>query len=145
VEDRIVLEGVDESGVVPSVAERRRHKRFIVEVRVRYRDVEGVDPSRWGRTRDLSLGGLHLLSKEPVPEGSHLAFEIHIQDETAPVLALGRVVWSNPDGEGHAAGVEFLWVSQEDRSNLGRLATYFRKKYGETGQHPSSDDASSSS
>jgi hypothetical protein len=143
VEDRIVLEGVDESNVTPSVAERRRHKRFIVEVRVRYRDVEGVDPSRWGRTRDLSLGGLHLLSKEPVPNGSHLAFEIHIQDETAPLLALGRVVWSSPDGEGHAAGVEFLWVSQEDRANLGRLAKYFRQKYGETGSRPSSDDSHS--
>lgn len=129
--------GVDESGVTPSVAERRRHKRFIVEVRVRFRDVEGVEPSRWGRTRDLSLGGLLLLSKDRVPEGSHLAFEIHIQDETAPVLALGRVVWSSPEGEGYASGVEFLWVSQEDRANLGRLATYFRKKYGETGSRSS--------
>lgn len=129
--------GVDENGVTPSVAERRRHKRFIVEVRVRFRDVEGVDPSRWGRTRDLSLGGLHLLSKDRVPEGSHLAFEIHIQDETAPVLALGRVVWSSQEGEGYASGVEFLWVSQEDRANLARLATYFRQKYGETGSRPS--------
>ena len=135
-----MLEGVDESGVTPSVAERRRHKRFIVEVRVRFRDVEGVDPARWGRTRDLSLGGLLLLSKDPVPEGSHLAFEIHVQDETAPVLALGRVVWSAPEAEGHASGVEFLWVSQEDRSNLGRLAQYFRQKYGETGSHEPTDD-----
>lgn len=140
-----MLEGVDESGVTPSVAERRRHKRFIVEVRVRYRDVEGVDPSRWGRTRDLSLGGLLLLSNDPVPEGSHLAFEIHVQDETAPVLALGRVVWSSPEADGHASGVEFLWVSQEDRANLGRLATYFRKKYGETGSREPGDDPPASS
>jgi hypothetical protein len=122
------------------VAERRRHKRFIVEVRVRYRDVEGVDPSRWGRTRDLSLGGLLLLSNDPIPEGSHLAFEIHVQDETAPVLALGRIVWSNSEADGYASGVEFLWVSQEDRANLGRLAKYFREKYGETGSRKPSDD-----
>jgi hypothetical protein len=60
-------------------------------------------------------------------------------------LALGRVVWSAPDGEGHAAGVEFLWVSQEDRANLGRLAKYFRQKYGETGSGRSSDDPPASS
>jgi c-di-GMP-binding flagellar brake protein YcgR len=117
----------------PSVAERRRHRRFIEEVRVRYRDLEGVDPSCWGRTRNLSLGGLYLVSESPVPLGSHLAFEIHIQNETAPVLALGRVVRTAPEQDGHAAGVEFLWVSQEDRANLSRLALYFRKKYGETG------------
>lgn len=137
-----MLEGADESGVTPSVAERRRHKRFIVEVRVRYRDVEGVDPSRWGRTRDLSLGGLLLLSNDPIPEGSHLAFEIHVQDETAPVLALGRIVWSSSEADGCASGVEFLWVSQEDRANLGRLAKYFREKYGESGARKPSDDPS---
>ena len=116
------------------VAERRRHKRFLDEVRVRYRDLEGVDPSRWGRTRDLSLGGLCLLSREPVAEGAHLAFEIHIVNETAPLLALGRVVHhSEPEGEAHQAGVQFLWVSQEDRASLTRLAAYFRGKYGETG------------
>ena len=121
-----------------SVAERRLHKRFLEEVRVRYRDLEGVDPSRWGRTRDLSLGGLRLLSPAPVAAGSHLAFEIHILNETAPLLALGRVVRnSEPEGEAHEAGIQFLWVSHEDRANLRRLAAYFRAKYGETGAGPS--------
>jgi len=114
--------------------ERRRHLRFADEVRVRYRDIEGTDPSRWGRSHDLSLGGLCLLAGGPVPVGSHLALEVHIETEPAPVLALGRVVrCSESDGDEFAAGVEFLWMSAEDRGNLERLAEYFRSKHGTTG------------
>jgi hypothetical protein len=129
-----------------STAERRRHKRFFEEVRVRYRDIEGVDPSRWGRTRDLSLGGLCLIPEDGDESdgpsvGSHLALEVHIENETAPVLALGRVVRLMGAEPGEAdvddadpfAGIEFLWISEEDRANLQRLARYFREKYGETG------------
>ena len=119
----------------PTLRERRRHRRFLDEVRVRYRDIEGHDPSRWGLTRDLSLGGLCLLSEGPVPIGSHLAIEIHIEHETAPVLALARVVRGDRDDSGCTAGVEFLWVSEEDRRNLQRLAEYFYNKYGETGDY----------
>ena len=123
------------------VAERRQHKRFIEEVRVRYRDLEGSESARWGLSRDLSLGGMCLLAEEEVPMGSHLAVEIHIQQETAPVLALGRVVRSGEHEEGHIlAGIQFLWVGHEDRANLERLAGYFRKKYGETGDLRSLSD-----
>ena len=115
-------------------AERRRHLRFLDEVKVRYRDIEGADPSAWGRSRDLSLGGLCLMTERPVPVGAHLALEVHIETEPAPVLALARVVRSAQDEEsGSTAGVEFLWMSAEDRGNLERLAEYFRKKHGTTG------------
>ncbi|MHC4937841.1 MAG: PilZ domain-containing protein [Planctomycetota bacterium] len=120
-------------------AERRRHVRFLDQVKVRYRDIEGTDPSNWGRSRDLSLGGMGLLTERPLPVGSHLALEIHIETEPAPVLALARVVRCAQDGpERVTAGVEFLWMSAEDRGNLERLADYFRKKHGTSGdlQHP---------
>ena len=115
-------------------AERRRHLRFLDDVKVRYRDIEGADPSAWGRSRDLSLGGLCLLTERPIAVGSHLALEVHIETEPAPVLALGRVVRCAQDAEsGSTAGVEFLWMSAEDRGNLERLAEYFRAKHGTTG------------
>ncbi len=118
-----------------STEERRRHKRFLEDVRVRYRDLEGVEPSAWGRTKDLSLGGLCLATDEPVSLGAHLALEVHIAQETAPILALGRVVRvvEEPDEEG-VVGIEFLWIGEEDRANLQRLAKFFEQKYGETGE-----------
>lgn len=119
----------------PTLRERRRHRRFLDEVRVRYRDIEGHEPSRWGLTRDLSLGGLCLLSEGSVRMGCHLAIEIHIEHETAPILALARVVRGEKDESGCVSGLEFLWVSEEDRGNLRRLADYFLKKYGETGDY----------
>ncbi len=115
------------------VAERRRYRRFLDEVRVRYRDLESGEPSRWGRSRDLSLGGLCLLSEGRLAVGSHLAVEIQIPDETAPVLALGRVLRCLGEGDGCASGIEFLWVSEEDRANLRRLAAHFSRRHGDTG------------
>jgi c-di-GMP-binding flagellar brake protein YcgR len=121
--------------VAASTEERRRHKRFLEEVRVRYRDLEGVEPSAWGRTRDLSLGGLCLAPAEPLSLGAHLALEVHVAKETAPILALGRVVRvvEEPAEEG-VVGIEFLWIGEEDRANLQRLAAFFEHKYGETGE-----------
>jgi len=112
-----------------AVAERRAHKRFLEEVRVRFRDIEGVESACWAQSRDLSLGGVGLSAEEGLVMGSHLALEIHIENETAPVLALGRVVRCEADG----VGVQFLWISEEDRANLERLAVYFREKYGDDG------------
>ncbi len=111
--------------------ERRTHPRYVEEVRVRFRDLEGGAPSSWGRSRDLSLGGMCLIAKAEVAVGSHLALEINIDDEPAPLLALGRVLRCKDDGEGHAAGIQFLWIGEEDRANLYRLAAHFRAKYGE--------------
>ena len=121
--------------VAASTEERRRHKRFVEDVRVRYRDLEGLEPSAWGQTRDLSLGGLCLATPEPVSLGVHLALEVHIAKETAPILALGRVVRVVEDpAEESVIGIEFLWIGEEDRANLKRLATFFEEKYGETGE-----------
>jgi hypothetical protein len=118
-----------------STEERRRHRRFLDEVKVRYRDLEGVEPSAWGQTRDLSLGGLCLVTPEPVALGAHLALEVHIARETAPILALGRVVRLVEDPEDEStAGIEFLWIGEEDRANLCRLAKHFQEKYGDTGE-----------
>ena len=123
--------GAESAHLDALAAERRTHPRYLEEVRVRFRDIEGAEPSAWARSHDLSLGGLCLLSKTEVAVGSHLALEIHLDDEPAPVLALGRVLRCEGDGSGgHSAGIQFLWVSEEDRDNLYRLADHFRSKYG---------------
>jgi len=125
----------EENHVSASTEERRRHKRFLEDVRVRYRDLEGITPSAWGSTKDLSLGGLCLAPPEPISLGAHLALEVHIARENAPILALGRVVRvvEDPDQE-YVVGIEFLWIGEEDRANLDRLARFFEQKYGETGE-----------
>ena len=119
------------------IAERRSHPRFPEEVRVRYRDLEDSAPSGWGRSRDISLGGLRLQTDTEIPAGCHLAVEIHIETETAPVLALAEILRCEPSGDGWMAGGRFLWVSDEDRSNLRRLADYFKQRYGDPGKLPS--------
>jgi len=119
--------------------DRRRHKRFLEEVTVRYRDIEGSEPSRWGRTRDLSLGGGCLVTSEPLVVGSHLVLEIHIEHEATPLLLLARVLRSVAEEDGFAGGLEFLWLGEEDRKSLKRLAEHFRRRHGETGERPHGD------
>ena len=87
--------------------ERRTHPRYVEEVRVRFRDLEGGAPSSWGRSRDLSLGGMCLIAKAEVAVGSHLALEIHIDDEPAPLLTLGRVLRCKEEGCGSVSRVCF--------------------------------------
>ena len=119
------------------LADRRRHRRFVDSVKVRFRDLEGTQPAAWAKTRDLSLGGLCLLTAMPIELNRHLALEIHMEDATAPVLVLGRVLRSElvtvDESEVAASGLEFLWVSAEDRSALQHLADCFRERYGESG------------
>ena len=77
---------------------------------------------------------LGLLTDSAIAVGCHLALEIHIDSEPAPIVALGRVVRAAEEKEESAhSGVEFLWLSVEDRANLERLAAYFRTKYGTAG------------
>ena len=52
-------------------------------------------------------------------------------DEPAPILALGRVLRCEETESGCASGIQFLWVSAEDRASLTRLAEYFRVRYGD--------------
>ncbi len=119
---------------VAAGTDRRRHRRFIEEVTVRYRDIEGSEASRWARTRDLSLGGTCLVISEPLPVGSHLVIEVHIEHEASPLLVLARVLRSVPEEDGFAAGLEFLWLGEEDRKSLKRLSEHFRRRHGETGE-----------
>jgi len=121
---------------VSSTEDRRRFRRFLEQVTVRFRDIEGVTPSRWGRTRNLSLGGACLVTPEPVVVGAHLVLEIHVESETAPILVLARTLRSRSEDEdeGYATGLEFLWLGEEDRRNLRRLSDHFRRQHGETGE-----------
>jgi len=125
------------------LAERRRHRRFVDSIRVRFRDLEGTQPAAWAKTRDLSLGGLCLLTAQPIASDRHLALEIHMEDATAPILVLGRVLRSEfvtvDDSEVAASGLEFLWVSAEDRSTLQDLADAFRQRYGDSGDLSAGD------
>jgi hypothetical protein len=94
-------------------------------LRVRFRDLEGAGPSRWGKSRDLSLGGLCLVSDGAIDVGAHLALEIHT-DAQPPVLALARVLRCRSETGGFSVGLRFLWVGEEDQKNLAALAEFFR-------------------
>jgi hypothetical protein len=108
--------------------ERRQHPRFFDEVKIRFRDLGGTVDARWGRARDLSLGGTCLLSDSDTEVGCHLALEIHLERAAPPMLALARVLrCESAEGEFHS-GLEFLWVGEEAHDSLVEFTEYCRDR-----------------
>ncbi len=58
----------------------------------------------------MSLGGLGILTNEPLKPGSILKIEILIPDNPSKLNAMTEVVWSNESG----GGVQFLAMKDED-------------------------------
>ncbi len=118
----------EEVAAETAAEERRRHPRFFDEVKIRFRDLgDTVDP-RWGRARDLSLGGTCLLSETNTEVGCHLALEIHLERERPPVLALARVLRCESAGKEFHSGLEFLWLGEEAHESLAEFAEYCRER-----------------
>jgi len=106
------------------VKERRIYPRISVKVPISYSVVEGerniqdaLEERRKvknGHTLDLSLGGLCVLSGEPLLEGWVLELEIAILPLDTSLRATAEVVWANETG----GGVRFLKMKEEDMKTL---------------------------
>ena len=122
----------EEAAAETAAEERRRHPRFFDEVKIRFRDLGGTVDPRWGRARDLSLGGTCLLSESNTEVGCHLALEIHLERSRPPMLALARVLrCESESGEFHS-GLEFLWLGEEAHESLAEFAEYCRDRLSDS-------------
>lgn len=62
-------------------------------------------------TVNISGGGARFKSDTEVPNGSVIAVEIVLPKAKAPVLAMGKVVWSKQNEDGtYENAVEFWWL-----------------------------------
>ena len=94
-----------------SQGERRSYdrSRLIVDVFFDGKDVTGV-----ASTKDISVGGLYMNTKEEIPEGSLLLVRIPFRND-AQVVCNALVVYSNP---GRGVGLKFQGLSDEVRAML---------------------------
>lgn len=113
---------------------RQRHPRSPVRLPVRISTIDAENDPLTGdpfflstdeECQNLSRGGLFVVTRERVPQGSRLLIEISIPGEPE-VQAIGRVAWSRVP---HAApsdeirpgiGIEFLGGSREDLAAVER-------------------------
>ncbi len=105
--------------------EKRRFIRFDIALKVLY--VIRKDPKleNTAITKDISAGGLELLTKEKLLPGSKIALTIDIPEALNPVHLNGTIVWSKEAGgdkkSAYSTGVEFGKIEEDNKSTFLRF------------------------
>ncbi len=81
------------------VVNRRRHRRLPASIRIftRAGNAQFSDS-----VQDISLGGVSVATRTPLPQGSASIFGIQLPHHDVPLELPGHVVWSRPDAMGVA-------------------------------------------
>lgn len=110
--------------------ERRAAPRIPERVKVRFRTIGGADSSNAveGETLNMSASGLCLAAPDPLAPETHLAMELSLEGHEQAVMAIGRVVWCDEDGDGYRVGVCFTWLRDEDRGSVEVIAEYVQAR-----------------
>lgn len=116
--------------------ERRRFPRIKVALIVRYKILDTPEQEYEVKTKDISAGGVCLVTHEQLKSGTILAMEIKFLPAEDPVLAAGRVVWSKESSlglspAGHKRfdnGIEFEKISDVDRGRIIELVKSEQEK-----------------
>lgn len=107
---------------------RRRHVRLPFDLPVAY-ERPGMEKN-WGRVRNLSDGGLLLLTREALPPATPL--RLHLQTHHQPLVVEGVVVWNNPmagaDQASTAHGIRFTSPVPEGLAVELFLSDAFRRE-----------------
>jgi hypothetical protein len=111
--------------------ERRQDPRLTTRCHVAYREIQGgkaAEKTTAARTINLSASGLCLVTPRPVAPDTHLALEVGLEGEPSPVVAVGRVVWCDPDADHFRIGICFTWLREEDREALDVIADFVESR-----------------
>ncbi|MCD6497360.1 MAG: PilZ domain-containing protein [Deltaproteobacteria bacterium] len=100
----------------------RHHRRFPVRLRLNWQ-VEGVAFHHIGEVRNLSRGGLFVVSEWAPPVGTRLSLTIKAPDDPNPIRVRGKVTWVSHGGKQVGMGLRFEKRSSPD---MKRLRTIIR-------------------
>ena len=99
------------------MAELRRHQRALLDVALEF-EAKGSTERIAGRSRDVSVGGMFILTATPLPFGADLVVHITMPGEKSPFALPGVVRWSK-NGEG--MGVQFGLVGARETHAITEL------------------------
>lgn len=97
------------------MSEKRRHPRKLIEIPVAFhlgdgRRIEAV-------SRDMSIGGMFVLTDTPAPFGSKVPVELMVPKAKQPILVSSTVRWTQRDG----MGVQFGLMGVRDTHALTEI------------------------
>jgi Tfp pilus assembly protein PilZ len=110
------------------VGETRSHPRYAVEIDTELRCGDQILPAR---TRNVSRGGLAVVTSQPVAVGAEVSLTIALvfdeQTMSEPLPLHGRVVWCTPVAGGRfQLGATFIGLRAEERQFVDVFLRYLR-------------------
>jgi uncharacterized protein (TIGR02266 family) len=95
--------------------EKREHRRARLVTQVR---CEALGREEMLLTRDVSVGGLFVSTKDPFPMGSEIAVALQLASGAKPLSTRGKVVYSL---KGLGMGIQFAELSEDARVTLQKF------------------------
>lgn len=95
--------------------DKRQHRRARLVTQVR---CESLGREELLLTRDVSVGGLFISSKDPFPMGSEVTLTLQLPSGGQPISAQGKVVYSL---KGLGLGVQFVELGEECHAVLQKF------------------------
>ncbi len=100
--------------VTPDI-DKRQHRRAKLVTQIR---CESLGREEVHVTRDVSVGGLFVSSKNPFPQDSIVSVFFHLRPSEPAISCHGKVVYSL---KGLGMGVQFTDLSDSDRAALQKF------------------------
>jgi PilZ domain-containing protein len=100
--------------VTPDI-DKRQHRRAKLVTQIR---CESLGREELHVTRDVSVGGLFVSSKNPFPQDSMVSVFFHLRPSEPAISCHGKVVYSL---KGLGMGVQFTDLSDSDRRALEKF------------------------
>lgn len=116
--------------------EKRRFIRFEISLKVNYTIQKEPKIEKTGITKDVSAGGIQLLSEDKISVGNKLELKIFIPEALNPVHLNGIAVWSQEAnierGRRFCAGIELGKIEEDNKNTfLKFLCDLMYRRIGE--------------
>lgn len=112
--------------------EKRRFIRFEISLKVNYIVQKEPKTEKTGITKDVSAGGIQLLTEEQLSTGSRVDLKIFIPEALNPAHLNGIVMWSREVSAGkrlsYGAGIEFGEVEEDNKNTFLKFLCYLMYK-----------------
>lgn len=101
--------------------EGRRFPRLSTDIDVVYSSIGKTAPETANHVKDISEGGICLITYEDVPIGTVLTLKMVLPETNGPIQVKGKVVWKNKftidsvSAPRYDVGVQFIDIPQEYR------------------------------
>ncbi|MFQ5681522.1 MAG: PilZ domain-containing protein [Candidatus Omnitrophota bacterium] len=107
------------------ISEQRIFPRFHYSIPIKYCPKNNT-ASIYTVTRDISVGGLKILTHSFLPRGTNVSVEVKVPSSSGVVNALASVVWSNriSHSEQYLSGLRFSEIEDRDKKNISDLVNY---------------------